>query len=70
MTELNAIPRGPSLADDVAAALLARIVSGEWAVHARLPAEKALAAGFGVSRAVVREAIARLKAEEIGRAHV
>lgn len=63
MTDLKAIPRGPSLADDVAAALLARIVSGEWAVHARLPAEKALAAGFGVSRAVVREAIARLKAE-------
>ncbi|WP_428249090.1 FadR/GntR family transcriptional regulator [Ferrovibrio sp.] len=63
MTELKAIPRAPSLADDVAAALLARIVSGEWAVHARLPAEKALAAGFGVSRAVVREAIARLKAE-------
>jgi len=63
MTELHSIPRGPSLADDVASALLARIVSGEWALHARLPAEKSLATSFGVSRAVVREAIARLKAE-------
>lgn len=54
-------PRG--LADQVVRALQARIDAGELAPGARLPTEHALAAGFGVSRAVVREAIARLKAD-------
>jgi GntR family transcriptional repressor for pyruvate dehydrogenase complex len=54
-------PRG--LADQIVRALQARIESGELAPGARLPTEQALGQRFGVSRAVVREAIARLKAD-------
>jgi GntR family transcriptional repressor for pyruvate dehydrogenase complex len=54
-------PRG--LADQIVRALQARIDSGELAPGARLPTEHALGERFGVSRAVVREAIARLKAD-------
>lgn len=41
----------------------ARIQRGDYAPAAQLPTEKVLAETFGVSRAVVREAIARLKAD-------
>jgi GntR family transcriptional repressor for pyruvate dehydrogenase complex len=54
-------PRG--LADQLVRALQARIDAGELGPGARLPTEHALAEHFGVSRAVVREAIARLKAD-------
>ena len=56
---------GPSagLSADIGAALEQRIRSGAYAPGARLPTEMALAAEFGVSRAVVREAVARLKAD-------
>jgi GntR family transcriptional repressor for pyruvate dehydrogenase complex len=54
-------PRG--LADQIVRALQARIETGELAPGARLPTEQALGQRFGVSRAVVREAIARLKAD-------
>jgi DNA-binding FadR family transcriptional regulator len=47
----------------LAGILRKRIEDHELHVGARLPAEKALAAHFGVSRAVVREAVQRLKAE-------
>lgn len=36
------------------------VLRGEWDVDARLPAERTLAATFGVSRSTVREAIQRL----------
>lgn len=51
------------LSADIGAALAQRIRSGAYAPGARLPTEMALAAEFGVSRAVVREAVARLKAD-------
>lgn len=51
------------LSADIGAALEQRIRSGAYAPGARLPTEMALAAEFGVSRAVVREAVARLKAD-------
>lgn len=54
-------PRG--LADQIVRALQARIESGELAPGARLPTEQALGERFGVSRAVVREAIAQLRAD-------
>lgn len=54
-------PRG--LAEQLVHALQARIESAELAPGARLPTEHALGERFGVSRAVVREAIARLKAD-------
>jgi GntR family transcriptional repressor for pyruvate dehydrogenase complex len=54
-------PRG--LAEQIVRALQTRIESGELAPGARLPTEQALGERFGVSRAVVREAIARLRAD-------
>lgn len=54
-------PRG--LAEQIVRALQARIEAGELAPGARLPTEQALGGRFGVSRAVVREAIARLRAD-------
>lgn len=47
----------------IAAALRARIEGHDLGAGDRLPPEKELAAHFGVSRAAVREAIARLKVE-------
>lgn len=52
-----------SRAEQIAQAILERIHRGELKVGDRLPPESALAQHFGVSRAAVREAIARLRAE-------
>jgi Transcriptional regulators len=49
--------------EEVARELVSRIRSGEWQVDRRLPSEQAMAVQFGVSRTVIREAIARLKNE-------
>jgi GntR family transcriptional regulator, transcriptional repressor for pyruvate dehydrogenase complex len=51
----------PTLSDQVAQALLARIESGQLKAGEKLPPEAVLAPEFGVSRTVVREAISRLK---------
>lgn len=40
--------------------LRARIASGEWEIHSRIPGETALAAEYGVSRGTVREALRSL----------
>jgi GntR family transcriptional regulator, transcriptional repressor for pyruvate dehydrogenase complex len=53
----------PTLSDQVTQALLGRIESGQLKPGEKLPPEVALAPEFGVSRTVVREAIARLKHE-------
>jgi GntR family transcriptional regulator, transcriptional repressor for pyruvate dehydrogenase complex len=50
-------------AEEVARALESQIRSGLLEPQARLPSEQMMALQFGVSRAVVREAIARLKNE-------
>jgi GntR family transcriptional repressor for pyruvate dehydrogenase complex len=52
-----------SRAESVAEALLQPILAGDWQPHDRLPSEHALADRYKVSRAVVREAIARLKSD-------
>ena len=59
------VARLPTLnrVDEVARELMTRIRSGELAPHMRLPSEQTMALQFGVSRTVVREAIARLKNE-------
>jgi GntR family transcriptional repressor for pyruvate dehydrogenase complex len=57
------VERPRELADQLVRSVQARIESGELAPGARLPTEHALGERFGVSRAVVREAIARLKAD-------
>lgn len=61
--ELKRIIRAPRLSEEVSQALENRITRGELAPGDQLPAEKVLAETFGVSRAVVREAVARLKAD-------
>lgn len=60
---LPRIPRPHRLPEEVGAVLEQRIRSGEFAPGERLPAEARLSEQFAVSRAVVREAIARLKAD-------
>ncbi|MDX9707439.1 MAG: FadR/GntR family transcriptional regulator [Azospira sp.] len=60
---LSRIHRSPRLSEEVSAALEARILRGDHPPGSQLPTEKVFAETFGVSRAVVREAIARLKAD-------
>jgi GntR family transcriptional repressor for pyruvate dehydrogenase complex len=62
-TPLPRIARRASLSEEVFLALEARIRSAEFRPGDRLPTEKQLAALFGVSRTVVREAVARLRAD-------
>jgi len=57
------IERPAVLSDQVVAVIERRIRSGKIAPGARLPSERELCAEFGVSRVVVREAIARLKGD-------
>lgn len=59
--------RALNRADEVARLLGERIRAGEFSVGARLPSEQIMASQFGVSRPVVREAIARLKNEGLVR---
>lgn len=54
-------PAGERLETFVYAALLDRIRFGGWSLGQRLPSELELAAEFGVSRPVVRAALARLR---------
>lgn len=56
-------PKAISLTQRTADALRHRIVAGHLPEGARLPTEKALALEFGVSRTVVREAVAGLRAD-------
>ena len=55
-------PRG-NLAEQVVARLSADIRGGRLAPGARLPTEQALTSSLGVSRTVVREAVAALRAD-------
>jgi GntR family transcriptional repressor for pyruvate dehydrogenase complex len=58
-----AVPR--RLAEELVARLTADILSGKLAPGARLPTEQEMIAAMGVSRTVVREAVAALKAERL-----
>ena len=60
---LPRLARPVSLSEEVFRTLEGRIRSGEFPPGGRLPTEKQLAERFGVSRAVVREAVSRLKAD-------
>ncbi|MGH7056449.1 MAG: FadR/GntR family transcriptional regulator [Acetobacteraceae bacterium] len=59
----TAAPLPMRLSDHVYHRVVGGIMAGEFAEATRLPAELALAQRFGVSRVVVREAIARLREE-------
>ncbi|WP_085316013.1 FadR/GntR family transcriptional regulator [Derxia lacustris] len=61
LSDLAPLARPHALSEDIAAELARRIDTGEFGPGARLPTEKTLAETFGVSRPVVREAIARLR---------
>lgn len=61
MSATRALRARTSLPDEIAADLETQIRGRALDAGARLPTEQALAATYGVSRAVVREAIAKLK---------
>lgn len=60
-SQLGAVAGGRSLTDRVTEALAGLVRNGEAAPGSRLPTELEMAERFGVSRTVVREAVARLK---------
>lgn len=62
-TALNTLARPLSLADEAHRQLLLQLEMNRWRAGDKLPPEKALAASLGVSRPVIREALARLKAD-------
>ena len=65
-------PQPPAYGRDLAQLILARCEDPDYAPSGRLPTERNLAAEFGVTRTVVRHALALLEAEgrvsrEVGR---
>lgn len=62
---IGALGRMPQLPSRVAAAITQEIAAGRLKQGDRLPPEQALADRFGVSRNVVREAIARLRSDGV-----
>lgn len=60
---ISAVVRPQSLADETYRQLLLQLDMGLWRTSEKLPTEKALAESFGVSRPILREALARLKAD-------
>ncbi|MCA0920845.1 FadR/GntR family transcriptional regulator [Pseudooceanicola nanhaiensis] len=57
------LTRGSTLSDQVTEALRQNVTSGAWPVGSMLPSEAMLCQELNVSRTVIREAVARLKAE-------
>ncbi|WP_342049954.1 MULTISPECIES: FadR/GntR family transcriptional regulator [unclassified Cupriavidus] len=62
---MEPLSRPASLANRIAQTLRDDIAAGRFPAGARLPAESGLAEAFGVSRPIVREAIALLKADGV-----
>jgi GntR family transcriptional repressor for pyruvate dehydrogenase complex len=60
---------GPSLSEQVTEKLRAQILGGIYEVGQTLPTEQEIGNLFGVSRSVVREAISRLKADQLVLTH-
>ena len=63
LSDTAATGRRPKLADLVIGTLRKRISTGEYATGGKLPTESQMTTIFGVSRTVVREAIAALAAD-------
>ena len=61
--KLDKVTRGPHLSTLVASSIAREIAQGRLKPGDQLPTEQSLATTFGVSRNVVREAIARLRSE-------
>ena len=62
-SSMNAIDRPSSLADGAYQRLSLQLDLNVWKVGEKLPTEMALAESLGVSRPVIREALARLRAD-------
>jgi GntR family transcriptional regulator, transcriptional repressor for pyruvate dehydrogenase complex len=58
------VAEAPPSRDRLYESLLGRILAGDYAPASRLPSEEVLASEFGVSRPVVRQALARLREED------
>ena len=65
MAEFRQVRRASLLPDQIASDIMAKITDGELKPGDALPTEHSLAQTFGVSRNVVREAIARLRSDGI-----
>lgn len=63
VSRIALLGRTPQLPSRVAAAIATEIMEGRLPDGAQLPTEQTLATKFGVSRSVVREAIARLRSD-------
>ena len=63
MAEIEPVARPSRLSEVVATELEAWLRDGGLVAGGQLPSEKVLAERFGVSRAVIREAVSRLKAD-------
>ena len=63
MPKFSPLPPARNLTEELTATLAERIRSGELTPSEKLPTEQEMIAAFGVSRTVVREAIAALRAE-------
>nr|WP_210299967.1 FadR/GntR family transcriptional regulator [Kaistia hirudinis] len=61
--KLDKVSRGPNLSTLVASSISREIAQGRLKPGDQLPTEQKLAVTFGVSRNVIREAIARLRSE-------
>lgn len=61
--------QGDKLSDRVYGDIVDRIIQGEYAEGQRLPSEETLAQAHGVSRPIVREALARLREDGLIRSH-
>jgi DNA-binding FadR family transcriptional regulator len=61
--QIAQIQKSKSLTNDLADTLRAQILKGDWDAGTKLPASKDIEKAAGVSRTVVREAVAILKAE-------
>ncbi len=59
------VERKPKLSENVAQALRSQILAGDFQVGERLPTEQRMTEIFGVSRTVVREAVAALAADNL-----
>jgi GntR family transcriptional repressor for pyruvate dehydrogenase complex len=63
LTVATRVERRPKLSEHVADSLRTQIVAGEIRAGEKLPTESRLSEAFGVSRTVVREAVANLAAD-------
>lgn len=63
--KLDTLNRSPHLPSRIVEAIQREIAEGRLKVGDRLPGEQVLAGSFGVSRNVVREAIARLRSDGV-----